>query len=66
MKNIFELLVKLLVKQHPNYSDFMVRADLAWVIARKTASERKVYTAAYKEKLSPMSLLGRSFVAHER
>ena len=45
IKEVFELLVK----QHPNYSDFFVGADADWAIARKCASEKKTYTIEYRE-----------------
>lgn len=39
----------LLVKQHPNYSEFVERRDRDWVAARKKTSAQKVYTVEYKE-----------------
>ncbi|MBW4613071.1 MAG: class I SAM-dependent methyltransferase [Desmonostoc vinosum HA7617-LM4] len=45
IKEVFELLVK----QHPNYSDLIVYPDSGWAVAKKTTSERKIYTVKYQE-----------------
>ena len=45
IKEVFELLVK----QHPNYSTFIVDPDSHWAIARKQASDSKTYTIEYRE-----------------
>ena len=47
IREVFELLVK----QHPQYSDFQVNADGNWAIARKIASERRNYTVVYNETI---------------
>ena len=46
VKEIFELLVK----QHPNYSNFSILADSDWAIAQKTASAEKTYSVIYREQ----------------
>lgn len=45
VREIFELLVK----QHPNYTDFIVRPDDGWAMARKMASDKKAYAIQYTE-----------------
>lgn len=44
IREVFELLVK----QHPNYGDLMLLGD-EWATARKTMSDKKVYTIDYRE-----------------
>jgi len=45
IREVFELLVK----QHPQYSDFKVNADGNWAMARKIAAEQRAYTVVYDE-----------------
>lgn len=45
IQEVFELLVK----QHPNYSDFTVDPSTGWATARKIASDTKTYTIAYRQ-----------------
>ena len=45
IREVFELLVK----QHPQYSDFKVNADGNWAMARKIAGDTKHYTFVYDE-----------------
>lgn len=45
IREVFELLVK----QHPNYSDFQVNADGNWAMARKSKTDTKEYTLVYNE-----------------
>ena len=48
IREVFELLVK----QHPNYSEFVVHPDGNWAIARKIASDRKTYSMKYETSLA--------------
>ena len=45
IREVFELLVK----QHPNYSEFHQIADGNWAFARKVLSRRKTYTIRYRQ-----------------
>ena len=45
IKEVFELLVR----QHPNYSNFVVHTDGGWALAQKIVSETKTYTIRCEE-----------------
>jgi len=45
IQEVFELLVK----QHPNYSEFTVDPSTGWATARKAVSDNKTYTVTYNQ-----------------
>ena len=47
IKEVFELLVK----QHPNYSQFEINADGNWAMAKKSAEDTRKYTVVYDESI---------------
>jgi predicted O-methyltransferase YrrM len=53
IRDVFELLVK----QHPNYGDLRLFADDDWAAARKTMTDKKVYTIDYRETTMDKSIL---------
>ena len=53
IREVFELLVK----QHPNYGDLRLLEDDDWAAARKTMSDKKVYTIDYRETTKDKSIL---------
>jgi predicted O-methyltransferase YrrM len=46
IRDVFELLVK----QHPNYGNFIVLDDGDWVVAQKTMTDAKTYTLTYRDE----------------
>jgi predicted O-methyltransferase YrrM len=42
----------LLVKQHPNYSEFVVSGDGNWALARKIAADTKTYELIHRETVA--------------
>jgi predicted O-methyltransferase YrrM len=48
IREVFELLVK----QHPNYSEFVVHPDGNWAIARKITSDTRTYSIRYETPLA--------------
>jgi predicted O-methyltransferase YrrM len=48
IREVFELLVK----QHPNYSEFVVSGDGNWAMAHKVAADKKTYELIHRETVA--------------
>jgi hypothetical protein len=48
IREVFELLVK----QHPNYSEFTVSGDGNWAMARKISADTKSYEVIHRETVA--------------
>src|SRR5205085_7507723 len=57
IREVFELLVK----QHPNYSRFLVLDSGDWAIAQKVASDTKHYTLVTRHEVSSRDLMVRAY-----